>query len=291
MSCVRTGQAVAIVAATFAFAGTLLHGTASAQIASANDVGVAMGHLHFFVADVEASKAFWVGLGGEPAAQAEPESVRFPGVVILISERGSNQTAAVIDHVAFRVRSLEEVAARGFDLEMVEAYPGIASVHAPDGTRVELFEEGTATNIGFETAPGFADAVAERHNRALTAPIVTHHVHFYLPADQVELARDWYVEHFGATPGQRWRYDAADLPGFNLNFSASNETRAPTRGHTLDHIGFEVADLEAFCRGLEAAGIAFDQAYRRISDSLATAVLTDPWGTTIELTEGLRAER
>ena len=56
----------------------------------------------------------------------------------------------------------------------------------------------------------------------------------------------------------------------------------------LDHIGFEVRDLGAFCEKLEAAGITFDRPYTVIdSIGLAIAFFTDPFGTYIELTEGL----
>jgi extradiol dioxygenase family protein len=56
----------------------------------------------------------------------------------------------------------------------------------------------------------------------------------------------------------------------------------------LDHIGFEVQDLEAFTKKLEAAGVKFDVSYRKIPAlGLSLAFLTDPWGTYIELTEGL----
>ncbi len=56
----------------------------------------------------------------------------------------------------------------------------------------------------------------------------------------------------------------------------------------MDHIGFEVRNLEAFSKRLEAAGIRFDVPYRKIpSLGLAVAFFTDPWGTYIELTEGL----
>ena len=61
-----------------------------------------------------------------------------------------------------------------------------------------------------------------------------------------------------------------------------------TKGRALDHIGFEVKNLEAFCRKLEAAGIKFDVPYTvRTEIGLAIAFLTDPWGTYIELNEGL----
>ena len=60
---------------------------------------------------------------------------------------------------------------------------------------------------------------------------------------------------------------------------------APTRGRMLDHVGFEVRDLAAFCRRLEADGVKFDSPIKKDSAGVATARLTDPWGTSIELTE------
>ena len=94
------------------------------------------------------------------------------------------------------------------------------------------------------------------------------------------------MKTFGATPGIRWRYMAADLPGINMNFSDQKDQKqpfAPTRGRMLDHIGFEVKDLSAFCRRLEAAGVKFDAPYAKDGSGVARAMLTDPWGTSIEL--------
>jgi hypothetical protein len=158
-------------------------------------------------------------------------------------------------------------------------------VRAPAGENVELFEEGTATNIGFESDVG--TDVSERHNRPLQAGIVTHHLHFYLPESEIAGARDWYVEHFGAVPGMRWRYDAADLPGMNLNFSAPRSDGSGSAAGPLQHIGFEVTNLEEFCQRLLRAGLRLDVPYTQVSESFALARLTDPWGTRIELTEGL----
>jgi hypothetical protein len=56
----------------------------------------------------------------------------------------------------------------------------------------------------------------------------------------------------------------------------------------LDHIGFEIAGLEKFCRKLEAAGVKFDRPYSKLPSGFGLAFIEDPWGTTIELTEGLR---
>ena len=56
----------------------------------------------------------------------------------------------------------------------------------------------------------------------------------------------------------------------------------------MDHIGFEVKNLEAFCKKLEANGVKFDIPYRKIPNAgIADAFLTDPNGAYIELTEGL----
>lgn len=262
-----------------------LSSPAVAQIAAPNARGVSMGHLHYMVADVAAERDFWIRLRGNAGTTAEGERVQMPGVVILLSAGAPESGPSLVEHVAFRVASLASIEARGFELELVAAYPGIASIRSPAGNRIELFEEGTATNVGFE--PEYSDAVAERHNRPLSGALDSHHLHFYLPEDQVEAARDWYVERFGAVPGMRWRYLAADLPGMNLNFSAATGPQQPTRGRSPDHIGFEIAGLEDFCRELEADGVDFDQPYRRISPALAVATLTDPWGTTIELSEGI----
>jgi predicted enzyme related to lactoylglutathione lyase len=129
---------------------------------------------------------------------------------------------------------------------------------------------------------------AARHNRNIDVPIIAHHIHFNVPADQVAVAKDWYAANFGGVRGKRWRYEAVDLPGINLNFSAAVEPLAPTKGRMLDHIGFEVVNLESFCRRLEAAGVKFDRPYSKLPSGLGLAFIEDPWGTTIELTEGLR---
>jgi predicted enzyme related to lactoylglutathione lyase len=74
----------------------------------------------------------------------------------------------------------------------------------------------------------------------------------------------------------------------NLSFANSNEPVVPTKGRTIDHIGFEVKNLDAFAKQLEAKGIKLDVPVRDIpSIGLKIAFLTDPSGTYIELTEGL----
>lgn len=260
-----------------------------AQLSSPNPAGVAMGHLHYYVPDVAANRDFWVALGGEPAVRlGAAEVVRFPDVLVLISEGESTGTTegSVVNHVAFRVESLDEIESAGFEVERLAGFVGVASVFTPERERIELFDD-TATNLNFTIDPGRTDPVADRHNQPITAPIIAHHIHLYLPEGDLARAKDWYTRMFGGTPGMRWRYDAVDLPGINLNFSSTPEALAPTRGRMLGHVGFEIRNLEAFCERLEAEGVEFDVGFDRGPSGLATATLTDPWGTTIELTEGL----
>ena len=61
-----------------------------------------------------------------------------------------------------------------------------------------------------------------------------------------------------------------------------------TQGRALDHIGFEVKNLEAFVKKLEADGIKIDRPYTKVPAlGIAIAFIKDPWGTNIEMTEGL----
>jgi catechol 2,3-dioxygenase-like lactoylglutathione lyase family enzyme len=266
--------------------------SAGAELSAPNAAGVAMGHLHYVVRDVAANKAFWVALGGRSALfNGTTEGIVFPDVVVLLrqGEPNGGTEGSVVNHVAFRVRSVAAIEQAGFAVEYNDQYPGVASVHTPEGERIELFDDGLATNLGFTIDDGGSDAAAARHNRKLDVPIIAHHVHLNVPADQVAAAKDRYATHFGGVRGKRWRYEAVDLPGININISAVPQAQAPTRGRMLDHIGFEVANLEAFCKELEAKGIKFDRPYGTLPSGFGLAFLTDPWGTYIELTEGLRA--
>ena len=58
------------------------------------------------------------------------------------------------------------------------------------------------------------------------------------------------------------------------------------QGRVLDHIGFDVKDLQAFVTMLEANCIKLDRPYTKNEQTgAALAFITDPWGTYIELNE------
>jgi catechol 2,3-dioxygenase-like lactoylglutathione lyase family enzyme len=166
----------------------------------------------------------------------------------------------------YRMVTREELPATYTVTDDLGQRPGgnvIAFVMGPDETKVELIE-----------------------NTTIPHPIQLHHVH-WAAADGAAM-QAWYVEHFGAVAGTRINQPAADLPGVNLTFAPDTTALVPTRGRSLDHIGFEVRNLQAFVRDLEAKGVRMDRGYTEVSAlGIAVAFLTDPWGTYVELTEGL----
>jgi alpha-galactosidase len=225
-----------------------------------------MGHLHFKVRDVEAHRKLWVDvLGGVPSKLGGMEMAAFPGVVVVWEkgEPAGGTDGSIIGHVGFRVRDVREVLAKA-------RAAGIQIANRP----------GTFLSGGDEVL------VELVQGRGLTTPAVFHHIHFY--DTKVSETKTWYVRTLGATPGKRNNFEAADLPGVNLTFTPSETPTVGTKGRALDHIGFEVKNLEAFTKKLEAEGVKFDVPFRKEpSLGISLAFLTDPFGTSIELTEGM----
>ena len=253
------------LAATSAFvllmAGAPPH--AAGQLATANERGVAMGHLHYVVRDVEADTRFWVALGGDARTVGDTVVVTFPDVLVLLDqgESSGGTEGSILNHMAFRVQSLDDVAAAGIALEPLGSAGGIANVYSPGGERIELFDE-TATNLTFTRADGGADPVTRRHNEPLAGPIRAHHLHLYLLEDAVAEAQRWYASLFGGVPACAGATTRSICPASTSTSPTTRRRRRAHQGRMLDHIGFEVENLERFCRALEARGVTFDVPYR-----------------------------
>ena len=239
-----------------------------AQLARPGESGVVMGHLHFNAPDAEAAREFWMALGGEAVTNPPLQFVQFSGVLIMLRDREpeGGTVGSVINHIGFNVRNLQASITRweaaGIDVEP-GGFDGQAWVTAPGDVRVEILE-----------------------NAEIDVPIRMHHVHWNVAA--VPEMQAWYERAFGAVPGMRGRFVAADLPGVNLTFGEADDALTPTQGRALDHVGFESTDLQALIAHLESQGIALDSGYRQIGETpIAIAFLTDPCGTYIELTENL----
>ena len=239
-----------------------------AQLAAPNDKGVAMGHLHINTSDIAAQKKIWVDVLGATAIKyANQDGVKMPGAVVLFSAKpASGQTeGSAVDHVGVLVASIAELPgkldAAGFKYTKNPNGKQIM-IDGPDGLKLEVTADPSVTD-----------------------PVRFHHIHFYTADPKAIQA--WYFEKFGAIPGKRAFWDAGDIPGANLTYAKAADT-APTKGRALDHIGFEVRDLDAFCKKLEASGVKFEGPIHKAPQiGLEYVFLVDPWGTRIELTEGL----
>jgi catechol 2,3-dioxygenase-like lactoylglutathione lyase family enzyme len=217
------------------------------------------------------------------------EIVKFPNALVFLNAMAPSgpTKGSTMNHVGFSVPNLravvDKVKANGFRMVTAEeAAPGIKVEND-----IGLTSGGDVSGIAYALGPdGVKVELVEIKKQ--TMPIVSHHIHFF-GTQQKEMVA-WYEKVFGAKPrqGQTGAFISADLPGLTLNFSPSMEPVAGTRGRAIDHIGFEVKNLEAFTKALTAQGIKLDRPYTKVDAlNISIAFITDPWGTYIELTEGL----
>ena len=253
-----------------------------------SDNNLVYAHHHLNVTSIPDAKKFWVDTLGGTAAKAGPlEMVKFPNVIIVFTQRAPSggSKGTTVNHVGFFVPSVRAI------VDKVQAPPATRSSPArssPPVTTVKdgvAFVDATKGTVAYTMAPDNTK-VEFVENPGQKEPVANHHVHF--ATDKIEAMKEWYVKTFGAKPGMRGSFQAADLPGVNLTFGGTTEPVVGTRGRALDHIGFEVKNLEAFCKQLEASGIKLDRPYTVMPQiGFAIAFLTDPFGTYIELTEGM----
>ncbi len=246
-------------------------------------------HHHLNVTDVEAHKKFFVDtLGGALVAIASTSDavIRFSNALIFLRQQAptGGTKGTTVNHFAFGVPDIRQM------VDRVKAAGWSMATRAETAPTQELKDDlaymvDQQTDIAFTMAPDQTKVEFIEIPRQ-TAPTAVHHIHFLTP--QVAEMKAWYVNVLSARPGKRGNFEAADLPGVNLTYSPSPVPVVGTRGRALDHIGFEVANLEALCRRLQESGVVLDQPFAFDGDlGVGGAMLTDPWGTRIRLTEGL----
>jgi len=264
---------------------------ASAQLLAAKDGPIVYGHHHLNVTDMDAAKKFWVDALGGVLVKVGPENreiIKFPNALMLLRAQkptgGSKGTT--VDHIGFSVKDLRQVV----DRMKASGFRMVTSSEAPPNVKVQndigIVEGGPVSGIAYVMAPD--DMKVELvEMKAQAAPIASHHVHFFGMNKEMQA---WYMKTFGAATlaSANPAFVSASLPGLTMNFSPSQTPVAGTQGRAIDHIGFEVKNLEAFTKKLESQGIKLASPYRQVPAlDISIAFITDPWGTYIELTEGL----
>jgi catechol 2,3-dioxygenase-like lactoylglutathione lyase family enzyme len=263
----------------------------SGQLAPANAAGVSIAAVYLTVADPQVHANLWRELFHvEIVPFGAAQLVKFPGV-FLVLERGTpteGSNGASVDHEGFLVPSYlaakDLLTARGVTLFSESAENKQVTFTFPDGVKIEFSEA--------------AD---------LRVPIAHHHIHMFVP--NRESVRDWYVRAFGAVASARGNFISANFPGEGLftgatacaqesgdfrcpriDFANAQNARPTNTGRAIGRIGLEVRGLDEFVRRLAAQGIAVEGGVAEIPGvGVRRAVITDPMGTRIELTEGLAA--
>ena len=236
-------------------------GTAFAQLTPVNEAGVTIGHVHWLVPDPETHKKLWVDLFGARVTNAGAlEIINLPGIVILLNapQPGAVPGEPTADHLALVVKDMAETKKK-LETANIRFAEGSGIANFPDGVRVEFIED-----------------------KSLKVPVAFHHFHLY--AANTDALRDWYIKIFGGIKFPA----AADFPGGEVRFTAQQDPpRVPSKGHTFDHISFEIRNLDEFCKKLEAQGVKLDMPIVDAKQiGLKVTFVTDPAGTRIELTEG-----
>jgi catechol 2,3-dioxygenase-like lactoylglutathione lyase family enzyme len=228
---------------------------------------VTFGHIHINSADPDKTIVFWTDIIGLSTWSRDTlKGVSTVGVLILITRTAPSGPSAgsAIDHIGFKVPDLEPFNSRLAKTGYKSFQPAgdRLMIDGPDGVRIELTEDSSMYN-----------------------PLQFDHIHFYTTRPNEVQA--WYAKLFGARPGGEDRPNSSFTVGAAFSVAHADSV-APTAGRAIDHIAFEIKNLESFCKKLSDDGIKFDSPYQVLPElKLSAAFLTDPSGARIELTEGL----
>jgi len=309
---------------TLAFALVMMSSlpTASlkAQLYPPNSSGVAMGAWHTIVKDVDVTRKWWELWGGKPMKIDGVDVMKFKGVFVFMHKGVPNGPSIdhFMDHVAFQfpgnmafdmLKKLTDAGVKTDDINLATMHgprwtPASEQrtwtyTYSPDGLRVE---------VESKEGPEYA-AAEEVADPMFMKEMSTDMVHLYYK-DLAALREGYkfYKANFGGTAAPDANI-SLHIPGMKFNFAtdtgrpeagatpfktgevairAKGVPRPANKGSALDHIGFEVKDLPAFVKKLEAAGVKFDEPYsKKRHKGYASAMFTAVGGETIELTEGL----
>lgn len=224
-------------------------------------------HLHLTATNAtEAATWYAEHMGGDLAR--EGQAIDYDGVLVLffVKDEFRGSSGSSVDHIGFSFPDLaakmKEFEAAGINiLSEVRDVPGkfkFAFIEDPWGTKIEVMED--PNQVGF------------------------HHIH--LKNADPDAALDWYETAFG---GKRTSF-AGMLPALRygsvwLLIQASHGADvAPSKGRSIDHLGWSFADLDAAAVELKANGVEFAMEPRPYRD-LKIAFIEGPDGVRIELVQ------
>lgn len=228
---------------------------------------LAAAHIHLNSADPDVAIKFWNDVIGTSTSNiGSYNGVSTLGVKILFTRKTPSGPSAgsAIDHIALKVPDLQPVIDRlsktPYKSFRPQTSPERLMIDGPDGVRIELIEENSEY-----------------------APLEFNHIH--LISNRPKEMQAWYVSNLGARLGSGDNANSVLIPGANVTTSQA-DSAVPSADRAIDHISFEVENLENFCKKIVESGVKLDSAIHPAPElSASVALLSDPWGTRIELIE------
>ena len=246
--------------------------TLIAQLPAPNAAGASAGHHILRAKDVEVANKFWATLGAEPGALASIKLMKIPGVLIYISAPRGNTPSlggnhgTTVEFLTFKVKDLKASLAKwkAAGIEPMKEYKE-TTILGPDDVQIRINEDPSLTT------PIAADGLVMNVASAAEASA-------------------WYAKWFGARISRSGQDTIGEIPGARIVFRQTKDPIAPTRGHSVGLLGFEVKDLQDFVKKYQESGAKLDgNVATNAAAQLSVVQLTDPWGTSIEVSQGLNA--
>lgn len=242
------------------------------ELAPPNRAGIRMGHVHLMVSDTAAVRHAFLKLGGGLVRNLGSfEIIPFPGAYILLTNRESlgGSVASVVSSVSFHVRSLQTI------------------VDTCQEARIKIARSESESQCWINMPGDVVVELLELPN--LSYPIQFHAINF--SSRDTEAMATWYGRFLGGEiiPGAG-ELVTVKIPGAELRLEKKNSAGLPTKGRSLDHVGFDVNDLGQLYEKYSASGVEFESPPRVAPNGITrVAFCNDPWGTRIELTEKISA--
>ena len=205
-------------------------------------------------------------LGAAPGDHADRVMFGRTRFIFLKNETPAPSLGAAIDHVGVSFVDLDAQMKRleGSGMRITTAVNATAGVYRsgiiedPWGARIEVLED--PETIGF------------------------HHVHLQVP--DPDASRRWYMEMFGGQT-TKLKGTVEGIKYGDVWLFTGRGAAEPSRGHTIDHIGWRMPDLLAKAAELKTKGVSFTTEPHPGPPAPHAPVLMsfteDPWGVKIEL--------
>jgi len=247
-----------------------------AQLPAPNEAGVSAGHHILRAKDIDAANKFWAALGAEPTSVGSIKLTKIPGVLLFISAPRGNPPApslggnhgTTVEFLTFKVKDLKASLAqwKAAGIEPMKEYKE-TTLLGPDDVQVRITED-----------------------KKLATPIASDGL--VMNAANVAEVSAWYAKWFGAKVSRSGKDMIGEIPGARIVFRETRDPIAPTKGHSLGLLGFEVKDLQDFVKRYQDSGAKLDgNVATNAAAKLSVVQLTDPWGTSIEVSQGLNAAK